>query len=352
MLPTVRDCRAILRDAPAAIDVRAPVEFAQGGLPNAANLPLLDDAERAEVGAVYRRRGRDAAIETGHRLVAGAAKDARMGAWLEFAAAHPKPLLYCARGGLRSQLVQRWLADAGAPTLRVEGGFKALRRCCLEILEAAAARPIVLLGGRTGVGKTKLLKRLANAVDLEALARHRGSAFGAWAVPQPTPVNFENALARALLQRAEDRPLVLEDEARTIGRLAIPAPLFEAMAKAPIALLEAPTQARVENVYQEYVCEAQAPERQLPEALRRIERRLGGERCRRIAGLMAAAFAAQSEAEAAEAHRCWIRALLADYYDPMYDYQLRAKAHRIVMRGNADEVRTYLRGTGKIGTAS
>lgn len=341
MLPTVCDYRGVLRDAPAAIDVRAPAEFAQGSLPNAANLPLLEDAERAEVGAVYRRRGRDAAIAAGRRLVAGAAKEARMGAWLKFAAAHPKPLLYCARGGLRSQLVQRWLADAGAPTLRAEGGFKALRHCCIEVLAAAAARPFVLLGGRTGAGKTKLLQRLADAVDLEALARHRGSAFGAWTVPQPTPVNFENALARALLQHGEGRPVVLEDEARTIGRLAIPGPLFEAMRQAPIALLEVPTPTRIENVYRQYVCQAQAPERQLPEALRRIERRLGGDRYRRIAGLMDAAFAA-AEAEAGEAHRRWIRALLADYYDPMYDYQLRAKEHRVVMRGDADAVCAYL----------
>ena len=341
MLPTVRDYRAILRDAPAAIDVRAPVEFAQGGMPGAANLPLLEDAERAEVGTVYRQRGRDAAIETGHRLVAGAAKKARMDAWLEFAAAHPKPILYCARGGLRSQLVQRWLANAGAPTLRVEGGFKALRRCCMEVLEAAATRSFVLLGGRTGAGKTQLLQRLADAVDLEALARHRGSAFGAWTVPQPTPVNFENALARALLLHGEGRPVVLEDEARTIGRLAIPAPLFEAMRQAPIALLEVPMPARVENIYREYVCQAQAPERQLPEALRRIERRLGGDRYRRIAGLMAAAFAATGAA-AGEAHRRWIRALLADYYDPMYDYQLGAKAHRVAMRGDAGAVCAYL----------
>ena len=341
MLSTVCDHRAILRDAPAAIDVRAPAEFAQGSLPNAANLPLLEDAERAEVGTVYRRRGRDAAIATGRRLVAGAAKETRMVAWLKFAAAHPNPFVYCARGGLRSQLVQRWLADAGAPTRRVEGGFKALRRCCLEVLEAATTRPFVLLGGRTGAGKTKLLQRLVDAVDLEALARHRGSAFGAWAVPQPTPVNFENALARALLQHGEGRPVVLEDEARTIGRLAIPAPLFEAMRRAPIALLEVPTPARVENVYQEYVRQAQAPERRLPEALRRIERRLGGDRYRRIADLMAAAFAA-AEAEAGQEHRRWIRALLADYYDPMYDYQLRAKEHRVVMRGDAGAVCAYL----------
>ena len=342
MLPTVGDCREILRDAPPAIDVRAPAEFAQGALPSAVNLPLLDDEQRATVGTVYRRQGRDAAIRKGHTLVAGRLKEARLAAWIEFVERHPNALLYCARGGLRSQLVQRWLADAGAATVRVAGGFKALRRCALNVLDAAAKRPILLLGGRTGSGKTKLLAQLAGAIDLEALARHRGSAFGALAEPQPTPVNFEGALVAALLRHEPGRPLVLEDEARTIGRLAIPAGLFDAMLQAPIALLDVPTDERVENIYQEYVLRAPAPEAGLLAALARIERRLGGERCRRIAALMREAFAAGPGPAAADAHCRWIRQLLADYYDPMYDYQLKAKEQRIVMRGDAEAVFAYV----------
>lgn len=341
MLPTASDCRDILRDAPPAIDVRAPGEFAQGALPNAVNLPLLDDAERAAVGTVYRRQGRDAAIEKGNALVAGDLKQARLAAWIAFAKQHPNALLYCARGGLRSELVQRWLADAGTTTVRVAGGFKALRRCALNAIAAAATRPIVLLGGRTGSGKTKLLAQVPGAIDLEALARHRGSAFGALAERQPTPVNFEGALAQALLRHEADRPILLEDEARTIGRLAIPAPLFDAMLQAPIALLEVPTEERVENIYEEYVCQATAPAGDLLAALARIERRLGGERYRRIAGLMRTAFASAA-ADAAELHRQWIRQLLADYYDPMYDYQLRAKESRVAVRGDPKAVLGYL----------
>ena len=342
MLPTASDCRDILRDAPPAIDVRAPAEFAQGALPNAVNLPLLDDAERAAVGTVYRRQGRDAAIEKGNALVAGDLKQARLAAWIAFAKQHPNALLYCARGGLRSELVQRWLADAGTTTVRVAGGFKALRRCALNAIAAAATRPIVLLGGRTGSGKTKLLAQIPEAIDLEALARHRGSAFGALDERQPTPVNFEGALAQALLRHETDRPIVLEDEARTIGRLAIPAALFDAMLQAPIALLEVPTETRVENIYEEYVCQATAPAAGLLAALARIERRLGGERYRHIAGLMRSAFASAPDGSAAELHRRWIRQLLADYYDPMYDYQLQAKQSRVAMRGGQEAVLDYL----------
>lgn len=342
MLPTVRDWSDIIRDAPPAIDVRAPAEFAHGALPNAVNLPLLDDGQRAAVGTVYRRQGRDAAIRKGHALVADALRQARVKAWIDFAERHPNALLYCARGGLRSELAQRWLADAGATTVRVAGGFKALRRCALTAIDAAATRPILLLGGRTGSGKTKVLARLAAAIDLEALARHRGSAFGGLAEPQPTPVNFEGALAAALLRHRHVGPVVLEDEARTIGRLAIPAALFDAMQQAPIVLLEVPTEERVENIYEEYVCRAAAPAAMLLTALGRIERRLGGERYRRIAELMREAFAAASGPAAAEAHRRWIRRLLADYYDPMYDYQLQAKERRIVMRGEPQAVLAYL----------
>ena len=335
------DCAEILREARPLIDVRAPSEFARGALPGAVNLPLLHDEERAAVGTTYKRRGREAAIELGHRLVCGEVKRARVEAWRAFVEVHPNAAIYCARGGLRSEIAQTWLAEAGVRQARVAGGFKALRRHCLDVLEGVGERSFVLVGGRTGSGKTSVVQGTAVHVDLERLANHRGSAFGALPTPQPPPVAFENAMAVEIMRLSLDEPIVLEDESRTIGRLAIPDRLYTAMQGAPIALIEADDETRAENIYREYVIEAEQPRNHLAASLERIQRRLGGVRYTEIKALMDQAF--DAGASAWPLHRRWIVRLLHDYYDPMYDYQLAAKADRVTVRGTASEVAAALR---------
>ena len=148
------DYRAIfLNDVP-MMDVRAPVEFAKGAFPGVVNLPLMNDAERQAVGTCYKQQGQQAAIELGHRLVAGDLKAERIAAWAQFAQAHPDGLLYCFRGGLRSQIVQQWLeTEAGIVYPRVIGGYKAMRGFLIETLahDVTHAR-FVVLGGLTGSG--------------------------------------------------------------------------------------------------------------------------------------------------------------------------------------------------------
>ena len=339
----VDDCRAIVAGSLPLLDVRAPVEYARGALPGAVNLPLLYDEEREAVGKAYKSGGRDAAVALGHRLVSGEIKRSRLAAWQRFVAEHPAALICCWRGGMRSQIVQQWLADAGVAAPRVSGGFKALRRFCMDVLERSGERDLILVGGRTGSGKTALLRRLGAHIDLEALANHRGSAFGAYRTPQPTPATFENALAAELLKTDAAAPLALEDEGRSIGRLAVPAPLFDAMQRAPLAIVEVDMDERIGNIYREYVLEAGDALARLPAALAKIERRLGGLRYRRIAEQMQAALEAGPEAR--ELHGVWIGELLRDYYDPMYDYQLAAKTSRIVMRGAPEQVADFIRGS-------
>ena len=341
-LPVRRDHLAMLRDGTPAIDLRSPGEFARGAVPAAVNLPLLTDDERAAVGICYQAEGRAAAVALGHRLVADSAKDERIAAWRDFALAHRDAVFYCARGGLRSAIAQRWLAATGVTRPRVAGGFKALRQACLATLRAAGERRFLLVGGRTGAGKTRLVRAARGHIDLEALANHRGSAFGGFATPQPPPIAFENELAAALLALPGCESVVVEDESRTIGRLAIPAPLFDAMQRAPIVLLEVPQAERVENILREYVLQADGPEKKLPIALARIKRRLGGERHRQIAARMATAFAAGDPAAHRPLHREWIRALLTHYYDPMYDHQIAGKAARVLLRGDAKAVASHL----------
>ena len=202
----------------------------------------------------------------------------------------------------------------------------------------------MLVGGRTGSGKTTVVRSATAHVDLEQLANHRGSAFGGHPTPQPPPVAFENALAVALLRLPTDATLVLEDESRTIGRLALPQPLFGAMQEAAIFVIEADDETRAAHIYDEYVRKAVEPRPHLTASLARIKRRLGGARYAEIKALMDAAFDG-STADGTVAwplHRRWIIRLLRDYYDPMYDYQIAGKEARVRMRGTAAEVAAAL----------
>lgn len=120
------DYRAILASDTPLIDVRAPIEFAQGAMPAALNLPLMNDDERAAVGTCYKRQGPDAALALGHSLVNGETREARINAWREACLVHPEGYLCCARGGQRSHISQAWLKEAGIDYPLIRGGYKAL----------------------------------------------------------------------------------------------------------------------------------------------------------------------------------------------------------------------------------
>ncbi len=360
-LPQTDDYRRLFLDDVPLLDVRAPVEFAEGAFPTAVNLPLIDDAERHAIGTEHKTVGPDAALALGHQLVQGGVRAARIAAWRDFAASHPGAVLYCFRGGMRSKLSQQWLQqDAGILLPRVNGGYKALRRFLIAELNAAAGnvRPLVI-GGRTGVGKTRLLQQVPGALDLEHLAWHRGSAFGRHVTPQPTQVAFENALAIALLKhRARGNPpLVVEDESRNIGARHLPPALYETLKAAPLLVLEASLEERVEITLGAYIEAALAEYQaqlgadagfrqwstQLLESLDRIRKRLGGTRHQALRQAMEQALAQQRRTGATALHRDWIATLLSEYYDPMYDFQLAGNRHRMVMAGEAPAVLAELR---------
>ena len=334
---------ALLANDIGLIDLRAPGECAQGAFPAAVNLPLLSDTERHEVGLTYKNRGRAAAIEVGHELVSGITRAQRIAAWADYIERHPEAWLYCWRGGLRSRIAQQWLEQAGIDILRVDGGYRSLRRACLAALEGAARddKRWLLLAGRTGSGKTLVITKLSNAIDLEGLARHRGSAFGARPEGQPTPIAFENALAAAYLRHIGPT-LVVEDESRTIGRLALPPAWFERMRSTSLVLMQATMAERVRNIRGEYVdgplfggVSPTQLHAQLANSLDRIKKRLGGDRHRQIAAALNDGFAAGS-------HEVWIEMLLEWYYDPMYDHQLGSKRATVVFQGDRAAVTEYL----------
>jgi tRNA 2-selenouridine synthase len=364
-LPLIDDYRALFLGRVPFLDLRSPGEFQRGSFPAASSRPLMTDDERAQVGTCYKRQGQAAAIELGHRLVSGAVREARMTDWLDWARDHPGGVLYCWRGGLRSQTVQAWLAEAGVVVPRVRGGYKGLRRFLIDELEHGLAQArLVLVAGATGCGKTRVVEALDQSIDLEGLAHHRGSSFGHLPEPQPSQIDFENALSIALLRRlaaageaASSRPLFLEDEGRLIGRIALPENLRQRMHEAPLVLVEEPVEARTQVVLEDYILDlgeryrarlgAEAGDalhrQRLLDGLDRIRKRLGGARHQRLRALMEAAFAAQVAGRGIDAHRAWIDALLRDYYDPMYRYQLDQRQGEILFRGSRQAVIDFAR---------
>ena len=351
--------RQIFLNDVSLMDVRAPVEFAKGALPGTVNLPLMNDAERQQVGTCYKERGQAAAIELGHRLVSGDIKAARIESWIDFAKAHPQGMLYCARGGLRSQITQQWMNEAGLRFPRVPGGFKALRTLLLGVTEQVARDDdFVVLSGLTGSGKTDVLRGVGSGIDLEGHANHRGSSFGGRLDGQPSPVTFENLLAIDFLkkQTAGQRHWVLEDEGRCIGTCPVPLALRQRMETAPIVWLEEAFALRVQRILQEYVVDLRvqcsrrwgadagfgAFSERLTHSMAKIQKRLGGERYQRLAGLLNAALQAPTEGAALALHSEWITVLLREYYDPMYRFQKDGHANRIVFSGDRAAVIGYL----------
>ena len=344
--------RLFLEDTP-LIDVRAPVEFARGAFPCAVNLPLMDDAERHQVGIRYRQAGPESAVRLGYELVSGETRESRVRAWCDFVSNHREAALYCFRGGQRSGIACDWLRARHSEVRRISGGYKRMRGLLLKEFEDIA--PLLLVSGHTGCGKTAFLNQFRRVVDLERLARHRGSAFGGRLEKQPNQVDFENTLAIQLMKLGKTSPVLMEDEGRLIGRIHLPRSLQSAMAKAPIMVISAPFRDRADRIHNEYILRQWSDYRNhygdehalskfslyLSGAVDAIRRRLGGSEHQEVRKAVTAALVSQEKGDLS-GHRHWINRLLTAYYDPMYNYQLSKKKGRIVFEGSWDEATRWL----------
>jgi tRNA 2-selenouridine synthase len=268
--------------------------------------------------------------------------------------------LYCSRGGLRSKIAGEWIfEDTGKSVARLQGGYKAFRNYLLEHLrpEWLRSKPIIL-GGRTGSGKTNLLAELENGVDLEKLAHHRGSSFGQFIEPQPGQADFENRLAYALIKHEAQgfSHIILEDEGRHVGKRFLPKALADYFSTGTLVFLETPLHLRTQNTFAEYVIAAQAEyeaeygqeqglERWVAAmnlSVGRIGKRLGGKLLQQVRNLLEQAHEQQIRSGSSALNKQWIELLLSDYYDPMYDYQIEKKRDSIVFTGDAAAVLGYL----------
>ncbi len=238
------------------VDVRSPAEFAEDHIPGALNLPVLDNAQRAEVGTLYVQRDRFLARRVGAALLARNAA-AHLDGPLAEMGADWRPLVYCWRGGQRSGAFTTILKQVGWQADTLRDGYRAFRRAVVAALyENPVKTPVILIDGGTGTAKTRLLSALAaqggQVVDLEGLANHRGSLFGGTVTPQPTQKGFETALAFGLRDLDPSRPLFVEAESSKIGRINLPPMLWKAMRAAPRIRLSAPLKARVAHLLDAY----------------------------------------------------------------------------------------------------
>jgi tRNA 2-selenouridine synthase len=258
------------------IDVRSPGEFAAGHIPGAHNIPLFTDEQRAMVGTTYKIHGQKKAILQGLEFVGP-----RMHKLLEEALTilgdrENRILIHCWRGGMRSESVA-WLFETyGLKAYLLQGGYKAFRQYVLKI--NSGNYHIRVLGGYTGSGKTDVLHVLKRqgeqVIDLEGLAHHRGSVYGAIHMdPAPTQEQFENNLADSLSEINRDDIVWMEDESRHIGRIVIPDHLFHAIKTSPLVFLNIPQSQRVRFLVELY---GNADRAILKELTLRIEKRLGG----------------------------------------------------------------------------
>lgn len=343
------------------IDVRAPSEFNSGSIPGSINSPLLDDLERHEVGRCYKEKGQQAAVDLGYRIVSGENLKKKISNWVSLLQQNPEmTLITCFRGGLRSQSVQKFLLDQGFHVIRLKDGYKAVRNLFLENLNTdALGLPMIILSGTTGSGKTQLLKEVAPfypAIDLEGLAHHRGSAFGAWDQPQPSQADFENRLSLQTMQMLQckiTKPLLLEDESRMIGTCHIPETFFLSMRNAPVILIQEPLQNRIEHIFFDYISSKIIPGKtsfsqtqiilnSYKQSIQKIQKKLGGVRASELLDDLNACEQTYGENQSLDKNKIWIEKLLIWYYDPMYVGSLEKRNPLIQFQGTKSAIKSYL----------
>jgi tRNA 2-selenouridine synthase len=290
------------------VDVRSESEFERAHIPNAINVPILCDEDRAAVGRAYKHEGREAAVMLGLSLT-GPKFASIYQKLMEIQHHHQKKLLfYCWRGGLRSQIASTITQWSGHPVFIIKDGYKSFRNWTLQTLQTPIN--IVLIAGHTGSGKTELLQILEKKgqaiIDLARRANHKGSALGGVGMPtQPRNEMFENLIAIDYLQINNNQTVYIENESRTVGQCAVPEGLWKQMQLAPSLEIQVPTETRIQRIIQEY---GNLPKDQLIKQPQKLRKRLGGQH------EQAAVKALQ-----ADDFKTWVEILLV-YYDKSYQH--------------------------------
>ena len=301
----------IIRDQVNVVDVRSPKECNEGSIPGAVNLPLLSDTERSRVGLLYKKMGQAKAVDEGYQILEPKLDHFR--AYFDQFSKKTPLVVYCARGGMRSQVITALSRTLGYEAKQLTGGYKAFRNYTLAFLAISPlTSPPVVLHGKTGVGKTMVLTRLANSLDLEGLAQHRGSLFGGIGKDPVTQKTFEARLLTKIASLDQCRPIFVEGESRKIGDLTVPPKLFESMKNGRIILLEASIETRVARTVEEYVTNQPGNCSEIRAVIGLLEKDLGKKNVKRL----------QEEFDNGEYEKCF-EYILLNYYDKKYAYSMK-----------------------------
>lgn len=318
-----------LADADTLVDVRSPGEFARGHIAGAVNIPLFSNGERSEIGTLYKQLGQQQAVSRGLDMVGS-----RLGTFVDAFSPYREGemLIYCARGGMRSNAVVSLLCSLEFRVSRLEGGYKAFRNYALETLERLVPPHPLILHGCTGVGKTLLLRRLPNALDLEHLAQHRSSLFGAVNLTPRTQQQFEADSLAALQGLDFAAPIWIEGESRKVGNAVLPAGLRNAIQTGTAVLITATVETRVQRIIAEYSRDDPDTLDQLEAALRKLTPQLGRRGIDRMADALHA-----GDLESV------VTTLLVEHYDPRYLHAMRGYRYALEMSSeDLDEAVTAL----------
>ncbi len=300
------------------MDVRSSLEFLEGHIPHAINIPLLNNEERVAVGTDYKQKGQREAIRTGLKLVGPRLNDITTEA--ERIANGKEIIIHCWRGGMRSKNFAQFVGMVGVQSKVVAGGYKAYRQLAIESFQKPFS--IIRLGGNTGSGKSEVLRALENCeeqfIDLEMLANHKGSAFGGLGLSaQPTTEQFQNDLFEKILLLDHTKRIWVEDESLAVGKIFLPEPFWRKMLTSPIIKMQVDKEIRVKRLVNEY---GNSNHDEFLEAMKNISKRLGGQNF----------LAAKEKLEEGDMDST-ISILLDHYYDKAY--QRSAEKKNVLIKG-------------------
>jgi len=317
------------------IDVRSPGEYRRGSIPGAVNIPLFDDQEREIIGILYKK---DIEQARAKGLSLAAPKLPAIIEKIITISRGKTPIIYCWRGGMRSQSIHNVLDVLGIFAYRLEGGYKSFRRYVVDKLSSYRLnKPLFVLNGLTGTGKTEVLSLLEEmgcpCIDLEALACHRGSLFGHLGFTETRSQKDFDALLLNRLQALEDAEyLIIEGEGKRIGPVYQPDFLYRAIQEGGHILLTAPLESRVDRLLREYTPSSEPERQKVKEALLSLKKYLGRENIEQMLALLEE-----------KKYRELVSRLCRQYYDRLYDDSKPGKTDFILIVDSSDIVKAALK---------
>lgn len=312
-MPTISITDALKEEA-IYIDVRSPGEYTEFHIPDAVNIPLFSNEERAQIGTIYKQIGQESAIQLGVQIFSKKLPDFyKVFKRIQSENKHKKIIVYCWRGGMRSGTVVSFLGAIKVPLIQLEGGIRSYRKLIQAELESFAKikKPYIVLEGNTGTHKTDILLALQEenypVIDLEGLAGHRGSTFGGIGLQPKTQKQFERDLWLRLSELKDAQYYLIEAESKRVGRIIIPDFILEGKDKGTRIHIDSPIESRIKAICETYRFADYHEE--FVKAVEIIKKRMNPDLYMQI-----------MESLNNRQYEWFVKLLLEEYYDPKYNF--------------------------------